>query len=398
MLSGTFCRRRIWSVLLSTSTLFSLPARSQTPAVRQVFERGAEAMHSGRMAEAESAFREAVRLVPNQADAHLDLGLVLGREGKNAEAIASIRRALELDPKLPSAHMFLGIFLLESNQPDAARGALRDEVRANPSNADAMVWLARLELGTGNPSRAAAALDRAAELQPNDLNILELRGKAHSEAARESYSRMAKLDPGSWHVHHVQAELYSSEGKHADAIKELEAAIAQEQHNPDLYEQLGEEYRATSQLEAAEGAFQHEQQLAPDNPIALYNLGSTMVERGDAEHGVPLLQRASTLYPHAPVLQYYLGRGMAGLGQNEQAATVLADAAKQDSDGEIGERSYFELARVCRKLHREADAQTAIENYNRIRSALQQAGNQEAQDWRRLNQASSDAAQPKLNH
>ena len=373
--------------LLLGAAFLAMHLHAQSPAVQQAFQRGATAMKAGQLPAAEAAFREAVRLAPTLAEAHLDLGLVLGREGKLADAAESIRHALKLNPQLPGAQMFLGIFLFQENQPDQARTALRDAVRAEPNNTEAMMWLANVELAAGNPARAAAALDRAAELQPDDLNILELRGKAHSEAARESYSRMAKLDPGSWHVHRVQAELDSSGGNHADAIKELLAATAQEQRNPDLYEMLGDEYRATSQLEAAESAYRQEQQLAPANPIALYNLGSTLVEHGDAEHGVPLLQHAADLYAGSPVVQYYLGRGLAMLARNEEAATVLAKAAAGDAVGEIGKRSYFELARVDRKLHRDTDAQTATANYNRIRLQQEQASSQQVQDWKKLQQS-----------
>lgn len=366
----------------------------QGPPVQQAFQRGATALHNGQLKQAEQAFREAVRLAPDLAEAHLDLGLVLGREGEFTNAIESIQHALRLNPSLPSARMFLGIFQLQGNHPNEARTALRGEIQAHPDNVEAMVWLANVESASGNPAAAAAVLDRAAELQPTNPDILELRGNAHSEAAKDSYSRMAALNPDSWHVHRVRAQLLSSESKHAEAAAEYQAAIAQQKGNPDLYEALGDEYRAASQLDAAEAAYREEQQLAPANPIALYNLGSTEIERGDAAAGVPLLQKANQLLPDHSTVQYYLGRGLAQLGQNEEAAAMLTRAAKGDPQGEIGKRSFFELARVQRKLHHDAEAQAATADYNRIRLQQEAKNEQQVQDWRKLSARPSSASAP----
>ena len=83
----------------------------------------------------------------------------------------------------------------------------------------------RFELQDGHPEKATEPLDRAAELAPNDLNILEYRGKAHSDVAFASYARMAIIDPNSWHVHRVQGQMYSQQSQHKEAIAEFLEAI-----------------------------------------------------------------------------------------------------------------------------------------------------------------------------
>ena len=81
----------------------------------------------------------------------------------------------------------------------------------NPNNMSpkAWMWQGVVELQDGHPEKATEPFDRAAELAPNDLNILEYRGKAHSQVAFASYARMAVIDPTSWHVHRVQGQMYS---------------------------------------------------------------------------------------------------------------------------------------------------------------------------------------------
>ena len=341
-------------------------------------------MHNGRLPEAELSFRNATALAPKMADAHLDLGLVLGREGKSSDAIAELKTAVELDPKIASGHMFLGIFLYQAGNAPEAIANLEQELATTPDNPEALTWLGIAELAAGHPEKAVGPLDRAAELDPDNLDLLEYRGRAHSQVAEASYARMAKLQPDSWHVHRVRAELLASEGKHADAIAEFEAAVKGAPRNPDLWEGLGDQYRAASELEKAQAAYRKELDLSPGNPIALYDLGSTDVERGDALAGVPLLEQMLRMYRGAPVAGYYLGRGLADQGKNTEAAQWLEKSAAADGGGEVAKRSYYELARLYRRMQQPKQAETALAAYNRLREAGDKQSAQQVQDWRKL--------------
>ncbi len=357
--------------------------------VEELFRGGAAAMHGGRTAEAERNFREAVRLAPGMADAHLDLGLVLGREGKSDEAIAELRRAVELNPKIQSGHMFLGIFLYQTGHAEEAVRELDAEIASAPANAEALTWLGIAELSSGHPEKATGPLDRAAELDPENLDLLEYRGKAHSQVAEASYARMAKLQPDSWHVHRVRGQLLSGESKHAEAIAEFEAAVKQQPRNPDLWEELGDEYRKASQLDKAQISYAKELELTPRNPIAMYDLGSTDVERGEAAAGVPLLEGMLQAYSGSPVAEYYLGRGLADMGKNDEAAGWLEKSAAADGTGEVAKRSYYELARLYRKMQRPEQATRALAEYTRLRETGEKQSAAEVQDWRKLNAATA---------
>ncbi len=348
-------------------------------------------MRSGQPLAAEHAFREAVRLEPKLPEAYVDLALVLGREGKLDEAIDTLRQSLALMSVQPSANLYLGIFLFQANHPADARTALQQATAQAPGSAEAWMWLGNVDMASGRPELAVVSFDKAAELTPDDLNLLELRGRAHNQVAHDSYARMARLDPNSWHVHRVQAQLYADEGKHADAITEYRAALQQQANNPDLYEALGDEYRASSQMDGARAAFQKELELAPANPIALYNLGSVEVELGNGDNGVRLLKQMVAVYPGSPVAEYYLGRGLALTGRDEESATWFEQSAAADPEGEIGKRSFYELSRVDRKLHRTAEAEKALAGYNRIRLAQEGRSAHQVQDWKKVTQTPASA-------
>jgi tetratricopeptide (TPR) repeat protein len=372
--------------IVSVAGLGSAPLlQGQSPDIENAFRQGAEALKQGRPADAEAAFRTAIRLDPNLAEAHLDLGLVYGREGKLQDAIDSLHRALRLNPKLHSANMFAGIFEYQSGQIDASVDSLKKELAGDPRNGECLSWLGIVELAAGHPELATGPLDAAAEISPSDLSILEYRGRAHSQVAQASYARMAQLNPDAWQVHKVRAELFLSENRDRDAIAEYEAALENQQRNPDIYEGLGDAYRHLNELESARKAYAKELEIAPSNPIAMYNLGSTDIDLGDSAAGIPLLLEMLKVYHDVPVAEFYLGRGLAESGKDAEAAEHLKKSAAGDSKGEVGRRSYYELVRVYRKLHKPEDADKALAAYNSLRAADDKKNADKLADWRKLN-------------
>jgi serine/threonine-protein kinase len=65
----------------------------------------------GKLAETEAAWREALRLRPDDSRAHVALGNALMARGKLAEAEAAYREAIRLRPDFPLAHLDLGLAL-----------------------------------------------------------------------------------------------------------------------------------------------------------------------------------------------------------------------------------------------------------------------------------------------
>lgn len=340
-------------------------------------------MRDGRAEEAENYFRQATVLAPGVSEAFLNLGLAQLKEGKLQDASSSIEKALQLDPRTPGAHMFLGIVSYQMNHTDKAIENLQAEIEANPGNAEAQLWLGIVELASGHPEKATGPLDRAAELSPKDLNVLDYRGQAHLKVAKQSYADMYHLDPGSWRVHRLNAEMAADAEQHKQAIDEYLAAIRIAPKQADLYEGLGEEYRKTGALDSAEKAFAQQLELMPGNPVAMYNLGSVRVERGEEETGIPLLQQVVKLYESPTVADYYLGRGLAAQGKNAEAVSELQRASTVD--GEVQRRAWYELAQTYRKMGEAEKAHAALAKYQELRQAADRQSAQQAEDWRKLN-------------
>jgi tetratricopeptide (TPR) repeat protein len=351
------------SPLLACLLLGALPLQAQanfsppSEAVILLMQSGAAAIHQGKPADAERYFQQAVAAAPELPDAYLGLGMSELRQGKTGEAVEAIEKAVSLAPRLPGAHMFLGIAQYQRNQMDAAIASLQQEVAIQPENVEALTWLGIVELGAGHAQEAVGPLDRAAALSPNDPNVLDYRGRAHTQLAEESFRALTALDPDSWRVHRALGEIAVQSKQYEQAIAEYRKALEKQPNDPDLYEAIADCYQRLSRTDEAARAYEAQLQISPNSPIALYNLGKIQVQKGNAERGVTLLRKAVEAHALAAPTYYYLGLGLAQTGHPEEAAQWLEKCLDQAPSDFIRQGAYFQLTRVYQALHRKEDAQ-----------------------------------------
>ncbi|QJW92550.1 tetratricopeptide repeat protein [Frigoriglobus tundricola] len=113
-----------------------------------------------RFAEAEAAYREALRLEPRNVSAHSNLGNTLRSQGRLAEAEVSLREALRLKADYPEAHNNLGIVLVQQGREAEGQKHYEEAVRLRSTYAEARMnrslsWLADGDFVRGWPEYEA---------------------------------------------------------------------------------------------------------------------------------------------------------------------------------------------------------------------------------------------------
>jgi len=341
--------------------------RAQNATVEEQFRQATDAMKAGRLDDAAQTLSSIVSASPTFAEAHLNLGLVREEQGKNEEAIASFRKALALKPRLRGANLFLGVAQYRLNDLTNALAAVRKETLFYPNDANAWMWVGVIELAANNPGEAVTALDKAYKLAPDNIDILYHRGRAHLLVSKASYERMFRADPKSWRVHQVLAQADSESDRHMDAISEYQTAIKLAPQQPGLHEELASEYSKAGKPEEAETELRQELDIDPHSAVALYKLGTLLVESGDAAKGKTAIETALRERPGLKNSTYYLGRAEMSLGNNDVAAERFKQAILSDSDPELIEQSWYQLAIVYRKLHRNDEAQKALATFQKLK-------------------------------
>lgn len=146
----------------------------------------------GAFQQAETSYRRAISIRPDAA-AYNNLGNVLGAQGRLHEAMDAYREALRLEPDLASAHYNLGHGLILARRLNEAETELATAYRLAPGEARYSAALGMFYANNGQPDRALPYLENCTRL---DSSIGE---------------RMFTL-----------ADVYESLGRYDDAIRALE--------------------------------------------------------------------------------------------------------------------------------------------------------------------------------
>ncbi len=113
------------------------------------------------------ALRKATELMPDDADAHGNLGLALKNAGLLDDAATSYRRAIALQPDSAHAHNNLGNVLFNRMQMDEAAASYRRALALQPDFAKAHNNLGNVLKNLGQLDEAAASYRRALARQPD---------------------------------------------------------------------------------------------------------------------------------------------------------------------------------------------------------------------------------------
>lgn len=136
-----------------------VPAASQEnpPTARDLYRRGCM-LESTSPVEACDAYRAALELEPEFADAHVNLGRLLHEVGDVYAALVHYRAALSLHPGDTTAAFNVGVALEDLGATVDAITAYRRALESDPRNPDAHYNLARLLEQDGKPDLAVRHL------------------------------------------------------------------------------------------------------------------------------------------------------------------------------------------------------------------------------------------------
>lgn len=141
------------------------------PTVDELLAQVWQQHQSGNVRGAEAAYREILKRAPNNANAHVYLGIALFDQRRFAEAVASYHSAIRLQPQFPIAWNNLGNALRMLNQIEAADQAFQKAIEQRPNYVNALKNRGTLWIWTGEIDRGLEWYQQALRIAPEDVEI-----------------------------------------------------------------------------------------------------------------------------------------------------------------------------------------------------------------------------------
>ncbi len=142
-------------------------------------------MQATKLADAEKAYLEAVKLAPNDPRTHIALGNLYVFEHKPGDAQIEFMKVLEIDPKNAATHLALGNLYNDQAQRGLAENQYRAAVALEPDRANYHLDLAEVLEKEGKTVEAEDQIRTAIGLSPKDAKAhLALANLLATEPAR----------------------------------------------------------------------------------------------------------------------------------------------------------------------------------------------------------------------
>jgi protein O-GlcNAc transferase len=257
---------------------------------------------SGRLDEAEQAYRRILADQPNNPDAlHLS-GVIYYQRKQYPEAIESISRAIALGNRTPEYRNNLGNVYLAQGKVAEAEACYRKALKLNPKYSDAHNNLGNALKEQGKRQEAVNSYTNALKLDPdrfeihNNLGLL-LEALGETERAISHYREAIRLNPEFFDAYTNLGGALKTQGKLEEAIENCSKALAINPSYARALLNLGNAYSELNQLEKGAAFFRDAIRVDPDLCEAHLNLGHVLREQGEKEDASIHFQKAIELKP-----------------------------------------------------------------------------------------------------
>ena len=291
--------------------------------------------------QAESEWREAVRLRPDLIDAQRALAAVAVRHGDIDALMQTAQQIIAAQPYSPDGYLFRGVAEISRGRyPEAQQDAQEALQRApqspapyiqmgnvhlaqkrfaeaenyyqqaldkDPSSADALSGLMNSYFADKQPEKAIAAANAQIAKSPNNSNFYDLLGTAlfngrkDLPGAEAALHKAMDLDKNNTDALEKLGKVQVQEGSVDQAIALYQQSIKNNPREVRFYILCGELYEAKQQWDQAKSMYQQALSIAPDQPLASNNLAYVLLEQGgNVDLALSMAQTARRGMPESP--------------------------------------------------------------------------------------------------
>jgi tetratricopeptide (TPR) repeat protein len=237
----------------------------------------------GQNAEAIAALQEGVKRRPKDLRTLKALAFFQVHGTADTDAIPALQAILEIDPKDADARINLGILLQKLDRLDEAAQSYRLALELNPTDFNAHFNLALLLLRQDKIADAGVELEAADRISPGNGEVLERLGDAYSyqdrlEKAAQAYQAAVGKLPERAVLLSKLAFTLARLKRVPEAIPVLEKSVSLDARSADAFFLLGDLYSDQKRYDESLVAYNKSLKLNPKQKEVHYNMGTIFAE------------------------------------------------------------------------------------------------------------------------
>ena len=191
---------------------------------------------------AEREWRETLRLEPNSVQTLDSLGALYAQQRRFDQAMPLLEQALRLNPNDADAHLNLGAAYAETGKLDRAEEHFRTAVLRSPMNFNGHNLLGKLYFDSNRLGEAEQQFRQSLQCEPN-LAAYDHLGYIYvqwgdRDRAEKAFKAALAMDSKDNHAHFNLGLIYAATRRDAQALEELQAALAADPKNPEILSAL----------------------------------------------------------------------------------------------------------------------------------------------------------------
>ena len=284
---------------------------------------------------ATSTFTKLAQKADQSPDAILRLALAQIANNKLADARTTLQKALKLQPDHQPSLDTLIRLEMRDGKPEKALQIARQAQAGRPQSPFGFEREGDIQLNQKHPALAAKAYELALAKGAGSTGLIKLHRAntlaGNTVAADQQLGNWIKQHPNDIAVRAYAAENYMANGKNKEAIAYYEAILKQTPQNASVLNNLSGLYQREADgraLPTAEQALKFD----PDNPAIQDTLGWILVEQGQVNRGLELLNKALAKAPKSPGIRYHHAVALARTGDKVGARKSFELLLKESPD------------------------------------------------------------------
>lgn len=329
----------------------------------------------GRLADAETAWRDVLKLRPSSAEAYAHLAVLQARQDHYKEAIPLYKKALAIDPNMPGMRLNLGLSQFKNGDMKDAILTFTPLLKSAPPNSPDVLRLSALigmaHYGLAEYPAAIPYLKTAAKADPANLGFRmalaqSCLGAKQYQCVLDTYREIIDLNAESAAADILAAEALDEMHNPDGAIEQFRAAIKANPKEPNAHFGLGYLLWTQTHFDKAASEFQAELENVPDHAQALAFLADCYIHLGKDAEALPLAEKAIQIDPNIDKAHADLGILYASAGRREDAVREFKEAIRlkpNESD------THWRLARLYQSMGQKEEAKAEFAKTSALHKA-----------------------------